>query len=184
MAKAEFYIITFSRVSVNALFPLITILLVVTGCGFQLNRNRIRLPENARSISIDKIVNNSYVPRLNVYLRDLLDGKFVQNSIVVTSAQSADLDLKFNIESMNVTRSDYSLVDNTQTYAYLFSIQGRLTVSHNLKQSTLINNLLVIGSYSLKTEAQDLTSTESDEGRYKAVVDLSDKITAKLTQNF
>ena len=184
MAKAEFYMITFSRVSVNALLPLIIILLVLTGCGFQLNRNRIRLPENAQSISIDKIVNRSYVPRLNVYLRDLLDEKFAQNSILVTSAQSADLDLAFNIESIVVNRSDYSLVNNTQSYEYLFNVQGRLTISNNLKQSALINNLLVIGTYSLKTESQDLTSTESDEGRYKAVVDLSNKITAKLTQNF
>ena len=184
MAKAEFYIITFGRTSVNALLPLLLILLIVSGCGFQLNRNRIRLPDNSRSVSIDKISNNSYVPRLNIFLRDLLDEKFAQNSILITSAQSADLDLAFIIDSIVVTRSDYSLVADTQSYEFLFNIQGKLTVSNQVKQSVVINNLLVNGSYSLKTETKDLTSAELEEGRFKAIIDLTDKIIAKLTQNF
>ena len=184
MAKAEFYILTFSRFFVNAHFPIILILLVISGCGFQLNRNRILLPDNARSISLNKIINNSYIPGSNIHLRDLLEEKFGQNSIVVTSVQSADLDLTFTIESIQMVRSDYSLTGGTQSYEFLFSVRGRLTVTNRIKQSVFINRQQITGSYSLKVETQDLTQSISEEGRYKAMVDLSNKIVSKLTQSF
>ena len=184
MARAEFYILTLNRFFVNAVLPLMLILSVASGCGFQLNRNKILLPDNARSISITKIKNNSYVPRLNIQLRDLLDEKLAQNSIMVTTGQSADLALSFTIDSIGSTRRDYSLTDETQSYEFLFSVRGKLTVKNNVKQSVFLNNLPITGSYSLIAETQDLTQSESEEGRYKAVTDLSNKIITKLTQNF
>ncbi|MCP4750565.1 MAG: hypothetical protein GY866_06710 [Proteobacteria bacterium] len=144
------------------------------------------MPENARSISIGKIENRSFVPRLDIFLRDLLSDRFAQNSIILNSPNVADLVLSFQINSTEFSRNDYSIDSDNgrQSFEFRFSVTGELTVLNVNRHSKYLNRLPTTGSYSLKTEDQDLTQAEIDQGRFKALEDLSRHIVSKLTLDF
>ncbi len=160
------------------------VIFLTVGCGFQLNRNRIQLPYNARSISIDKIDNKSFIPRLDLNLRDLLTEKFAENSITLTTSNAADLILSFQIDALTMTKDDYSKDDDSQTYEFTFSGKGKLTVLNNNNRMFFLNNEVVSTSYSIKTTKEDLSSLEIESGRYETLVNLSNLVVTKLTQNF
>ncbi len=184
MIKAQFIILALKNIPVNALLLTMSIVIfLLAGCGFQLNRNRVQLPDNARSLSIGKIENHCYVPRLNLHLRDLLTERFARNSVALASAQNADLVLSFQINTASFSQNEYSLSDS-QSWEFLFSVGGNLTVLNNSKQSKYLNQIPLVGTYSIKTEESDLTREKIEEGRYKALTNLSDIIVSRLTQNF
>lgn len=172
------------KIIVNPGWGILIFALFLAGCGFQLNRHRVQLPENARSISIDKIENSSYVPLLNIYLRDLLTERLVQNSVKLASSLAADLSLSFVINSTASSRNEYALTSDTQSFEFLFSVTGTLTISNNIKNTFFIKPQSLTGSYAIKSEKVDLNQTEIEEGRFKALMNLRDKIIAKFTQNF
>jgi outer membrane lipopolysaccharide assembly protein LptE/RlpB len=156
----------------------------VYGCGFQLNRNRLQLPDQAESLAVSQIANRSYVPRLDLQLRDLLIEKFNRDSVTITSATRADLVLSFTITSMSTSKSEYSLDDLVETYDFKFSARGTMTVYDNRNESYLINAKSLGGDYSIKTESTDLTAAEIEEGREEALDNLSDQITQNMNDDF
>lgn len=175
------------KIPVNPLLLMILFFsLGLSNCGFQLNRNQIQLPENAKSISIDQIENQSFIPRLDLELKDVLVDLFARNSVDITNLNTADLSLSFQIKATSITKSEYALdnASNTQSYQFDFLISGVLNVMNHSKQSKYIDNITINGSHSIKTQSQDLTQTEIEEGRYKTLTNLGKKITTKLTQNF
>ncbi len=157
----------------------------IQSCGFQLNRNRIHLPRNANSIHINQIENNSFIPQLNLQLRDLLTEKFSQNSITITTQNKADLAVSIQISSMTSVRNEYSLnSDGIQNYEFLFSVKGKMTVLDNITQSNYLNQTPISASYSIKKQDQDLTSAEIEESRYETLQNLTQIVVEKLTQSF
>ncbi len=158
--------------------------LMQTGCGFQLNRNRIQLIEQANSIAVSKISNKSYVPRLDLRLRDLLIERFNLDSVTIAPLAKADLVLTFTIDSMTRSKSDYSLDDSEKTYDFTFSVKGSLNVYDNRSESFLINGKSLGGSYSVKTTSTDLSASEIDEGREEALDGLSNTIAQNLNDSF
>lgn len=172
-------------------YPLLLLVIVefvygffVQSCGFQLNRNKIHLPRNANSIYIGQIENNSFIPQLNLQLRDLLTEKFAQSSIPVATQNTADLAVSIQINSMNSIRNEYSLSNDGQAYEFLFSVKGKMTVLDNINQSNYLNQILISASHSIKKQNQDLTSAEIEESRYKTLQNLTQIIIEKLTQSF
>ena len=159
-------------------------LLTFQACGFQLNRNRIQLPEQATSIAIAKIENRSYVPRLDIMLRGLLIDKFNANSIDMKPTGQADLVLTFVINSYNLTRDEYALDDTGQTYDFKFTVTGDLSIFDNRSRTYYLSGQKINSSHSIITEATDLTSIQTDEGREDLLDSLSSAITEKLTDNF
>lgn len=153
-------------------------------CGFQLNRNRLQLPNGATSIHLYKIANNSYIPRLDFDLKDKLIEKLIQNSIDIRLTEEADMILSFTLESLTTKKSEYSLDDSAQTYEYLFNVRGRLSVFDNRTQLFYLNNFSVGSSYSIKTEDTDLSSFDEEDGRSRVLDSLSDVIANKLTDSF
>ncbi len=105
----------------------------LAGCGFQLNRNQIQLVKNASSISVFEISNKSFTPGLEVELLSSLINGLEQRSISILPPQKADLTLFFQVTSVAVWKSKYSLdtESNTQTYEFKFEVGGRLTVMDN-----------------------------------------------------
>jgi len=179
--------IALKKVPVNPLLSLILFFsIMLNSCGFQLNRNQIQLPENAKSMSIDKIENRSFVPRLDLDLKEVLVDLFARNSVDLTNSNRADLSLSFEIIVTSTTKSEYALdsTNNQQSYQFDFIISGILNVMNLSKQSMYIENTTISGSYSIKTQSEDLTQTEIEEGRQKALADLGKKISTKLTQSF
>ncbi|MBU3914827.1 hypothetical protein KKA14_04770 [bacterium] len=149
-----------------------------------MNRNKIHLPRNANSIYIGQIENNSFIPQLNLQLRDLLTEKFAQSSIPVATQNTADLAVSIQINSMNSIRNEYSLSNDGQAYEFLFSVKGKMTVLDNINQSNYLNQILISASHSIKKQNQDLTSAEIEESRYKTLQNLTQIIIEKLTQSF
>ena len=157
----------------------------IQSCGFQLNRNKIHLPRNATSIHIGKIENNSFIPHLNLQLRDLLAEKFAQNSIIMTTQNRADLAVSIQINSMTRVRNEFSLnSDGIQSYEFLFSVKGKMTVLDNITQSSYLKRTPISASYSIKKQDQDLTSAEIEESRYKTLQNLTQIVVEKLTKDF
>ncbi len=165
-------------------FWVLLFILELSGCGFQLNRNRLQLPNGATSIYFYQIVNRSYIPRLDLDLKDKLIGKFTQNSIDVRLTDEADMILSFTLESLTTTKSEYSLDDSEQTYEYAFKVQGRLSVFDNRTQSYYLNNVSVGSSYSITTEDTDLSSIDEEDGRSQVLDKLGNVIAKKLTDSF
>lgn len=163
---------------------LLSILLFIQGCGFQLNRNKIQLPDLADSIAIAKIENKSYVPRLDIKLKSYLIDRFNANSITVSGVGEADLALSFSIQSMSLSRDEYSLDDSGQNYEFKFVISGVLNVFDNRTNTFFKKDQAMTKSYSVITAESDLTTTEIEEGREKLLKDLSVSIAAELTDTF
>lgn len=149
-----------------------------------MNRNRITLPNNARSISLQNIDNKSYTPGLDVLLRELLIDRFSRNAVNIQAAQTADLSLQFQLDSARYDRQDYAVDNSVTTYQFTFSVSGRLTVVNNTTNSELFTHQTITGTYVLRTESTDLSQTEIIDGREEALENLSDNIVAALTQDF
>lgn len=171
--------------AVKPVLPVMIIAAVfLTGCGFQLNRNRVTLPDNARSISLQNIENKSYTAGLDLLLKEQLIDRFSRNAVNIKAVQTADLSLQFQITNSRYSRSDYALDSSVKTYVFVFTISGRLSVVNNIKNSTLFKNQSLSGTYSLKTESTDLTQTEISDGRLEALGNLAEKIVTKISQDF
>lgn len=164
--------------------PLFFLIILAYGCGFQLNRNRIQLPDQATSLAISKIINHSYVPQLDLKLRELLFERFNRDSVKLSSAAGADLVLTISINSLSMSKSEYSLDDSVKTYDYNFSAKGTMSVYDNRNETYLISNKSLSGSYSIKTEATDLSASEIDEGREEALNSLGNQIAQNLNDDF
>lgn len=183
--KAQLLIVSRYFRAVN---PVLTILVVLaflyTGCGFKLNRNRITLPADARSISLQQIDNKSFTPGLDILLKEQLLDRFSRNAIKLLPPKNADLLLRFQITTTQHFRHDYALDNATKSYEFVFSVSGRLTVIDNRDQTNLFQRIQISGNYSFKTENPDLSQTEISDGRIKVLETLADKIVNKLSQNF
>jgi outer membrane lipopolysaccharide assembly protein LptE/RlpB len=169
----------------------IRLLLLITAfylssCGFQLNRNQFQLAANAESIALDRIDNLTYTPQLNLYLRQMLTDRFSQYGIPVKTLQTADLSLAFKITAADYVRQEYTYgEDGLDSYDFVFTVSGRMTVYNRNTQARLFDPPpLIEGRYSIKTVSQDLTQAEIEEGRRQALANLSDGMLAKLTQRF
>lgn len=170
---------------VNPILILLMVLVILlSNCGFRLNRNQITLPENARSLSLQNIKNRSFTPRLDVLLKDILIDQFSRNAINIQSAQLADLSLTIQINSAKYVRRDYALDVTSSSYVFKFTIAAKLTVTLNSNNKQLIKNQSLNGTHSIKTESTDLSPTEIAEGQVNALENLGKKIVTKLTQNF
>lgn len=173
-----------------SLFNLKSILLItclcigIQSCGFQLNRNRMQLPDGADSIAIERIENRSYIPRLDIRLKSQLIERFNASSIPIRLSNQADLVLTFVIKSFQRQRENYALDDTEQTYEYKFTATGELTVFDNRSNRFYLQSSPLNQSYSYITSATDLTSSEIDEGREELLDALSQAIAAKLTDRF
>lgn len=187
-----------------------TFSLFFSGCGFQLNRNRVRLINGAASVSIFQIENGSYTSGLEIDLKNELIGELKQRSVALSGPRRADLVLSCEILSLKIDKSKYSLDTETdvQTYRFRFDIEGRLTVLDNrYREETpseagskaagrksgqvsasgryrAIDGVPVAGSYLLKTANEDPSRNELKEGREKAVTDLKDNIVKRISQVF
>ena len=157
---------------------------LIAGCGFQLNRNRIQLPNGAQSVYLYNFSNNSYTPRLEFDLKNKLIGKFALNSITIQPDNNADLVLSFVIDALSMTKSTYSLDDSDQTYDFAFKSVGKLTVYDNRTQTYYLKDTQLTGSYSIKTTDSDLSTIDEEEGRSKALDSLASAISEKLTDSF
>ncbi len=157
---------------------------VISGCGFQLNRNKLQLPNQAQSISIAKIENKSFVPRLDIRLKALLIEKLSTNLIALKSVSQSDLVLNFVLSTFSSSQSEYSLDETGQTYEFQFNASGELTVFDNRTDKFILNRELIKSSYSVITQAADLSSTEVEEAREEVLNSLSQVIAEKLTDNF
>jgi outer membrane lipopolysaccharide assembly protein LptE/RlpB len=156
----------------------------VQSCGFQLNRNKIQLPNQARTISISKIDNRSFVARLDFKLKGLLVEKFNANSISVKSANQADLDLSFRINSFSMKRAEYALDETGQTYEFQFVVSGNLTIIDNRSNTVYLSDFALGSSHSVITKDLDLTTIEAEDGKEQVLNNLSQLIASKLTDNF
>jgi len=183
--KAQLLILSRYFRPVNpVLIGLVVSVFFLSHCGFRLNRNQITLPENARSIALQHIENKSFTPRLDLQLKEILTERFSRNAVKIQSVQIADLSLSFRIDAAGVTRSDYALDKTTQSYEFLFTVAGSLTVVSTNNKKDLIKNQTLTGIYSFKTASTDLTQTEISDGRLQALQNLGDQIIEKLTRNF
>lgn len=163
---------------------LIISVILLSGCGFRLNRNQIVLPDNARSIALQPIENRSYTPGLDILLREMLLDRFSRSGVEIQPAQTADLSLRFQIDTARYVRRDYALSSGAKTYEFLFSVSGKLTVTRKSGSTPHFNGEPITGSYSVKTESTDLTSTEITDARYEALENVADQIAGKLSQRF
>jgi len=163
---------------------LLGLVLFLCGCGFTLNRNRITLPENATSISLQRIENSSFTPGLDFQLKELLIDRFATRGVRIQTNQTADLSLSFQINSATYSRRDYSLDSGSSSYEFIFTVTGKLTVINNASQTTLFSNQGLSGRYSLKSEATDLSQSEITDGRQDALENLSDQILKRVAQDF
>ena len=195
--------------SVKPLLLIFSVLMpLLQGCGFQLNRNQARLVDNAGSIAISEISNQSFQPGINHVLKQELLGILAQNAISIQSPQSADLVLEFKVVSDQTVKSNYALdtENNVQSYQFVFTLNGKLTVTDNRKtahtkkaaaetaqnfptqqpshQRTLIDHRVLSGSFAIYTTAEDLSQAEIENGRQEAIQDLAKKIFAALLFNF
>ena len=158
--------------------------LLLSNCGFRLNRNQITLPENAQSISLQNIENRSFTPRLDILLKDILIDRFSRNGVEIKSTQLADLSLTIQINSANYIRYVYALDNTTSSYEFIFTITAKLDITLNSNKTLLIRNQLLSGTHSIKTQSTDLSQTDIADGRENALENLGDQIIAKLSQNF
>ena len=163
---------------------LIVLVILLSGCGFKLNRNQITLPDGARSISLQSIVNKSYTPGLDILLKELLIDGLSRNAVAIRSPQTADLSLLFQIDKAQYSRRDYALDNTTKSYEFVFTVSGKLTLVSNSKNTTIKSNLRLSGTYSLKTDATSLTQSEIVDGRLESVEDLSEQVLNSLKQSF
>lgn len=161
----------------------LTLLIFLANCSFQINRNRISLPEGAQSISLSQISNQSFTPGLDIILKEILNREFSRNSIPVKSKQKADLQLGFQItqSQLNIEK----IILNSQTsYHHQFIISGKFFLIDGKKgiQTKVATSLT--GSFLLESAGDKATEREVAESRLKALINLGKKITEKLTQNF
>ena len=165
-------------------FLLISLLLIVTSCGFQLNRNKLQLLNQAQSISISEIVNKSFVPRLDINLKALLIETFNSNLVSIKPINQADLVLNLVINTYELKQSEYSLDETGQTYEFQFSLNGELSVFDNRTERYILRQEALKGSYSVTTQSADLSSSEVEEAREDLLEALSETIASKLGDDF
>ncbi len=163
---------------------LIVLVIFLPSCGFKLNRNQITLPDNAQSISLQSIENKSYTPGLDIRLKELLIDGLSRNAVKIQPSQTADLSLLFQIDSAQYSRSDYALDNTTQSYEFIFTITGKLTLISNSKKTHIISGQRLTGQYSLKTDATSLSQSEIADSRLETLESLSEQILNKMSQDF
>ena len=128
--------------------------LFVGGCGFQLNRQQVNLPAQARSIAVIQVQNDSFTPRLSLIFKELLAEKFASKGIVVREPEIADLALHFLIQGTNLTRSESTLVSKQNqvvvNYEFAFGVNGKLKIVDQRDQSLILRMFLCEGAICLR----------------------------------
>ncbi|OGG95225.1 MAG: hypothetical protein A2508_07880 [Candidatus Lambdaproteobacteria bacterium RIFOXYD12_FULL_49_8] len=166
----------------QAVFMLFLVVLG-TGCGFELNRNQVSLPGGAVSLGLNPISNQTYIAGLDLDLGNELGLLLARNHIPLESPKSADLVLQIEINASSHSRQDLSIYNN-QTYKFVFVHQAKVTLSDNRKSQIWINQAPVEGHFDLETSHTELSDEETRRGRTKATESLADAIATKLSQNF
>ena len=161
---------------------LFLLLFSASACGFQLNQNQLSLPNNANSLSL-KVTNSTYIPSLDLELQRELSRHFSANNIKLSPASRADLSLNINLIGSSSLRQDFS-VYNSQTFRFQFSHQISLSLQDNRTKKWIFQGTRLSGSYPLDTTATELNTEELRIGQQRAMLDLAQKISEKLTQNF
>ncbi|MCP4295172.1 MAG: hypothetical protein GY786_06160 [Proteobacteria bacterium] len=160
------------------------ILIFLNGCGFQLNRNQIKLPDNAESLQISRVQNKSFRPGLDLKLEQYLSSQLATKGIMQTASSLADLTLDFTVINTSSSKVEHSLQSGSQTYLFSFRISGTLNLKDNRENSFIHKNLKFQSSYSVETSSTDLTEVEIDSGYQKSLEDLGSKVIKQLTQIF
>ncbi|MDT8445552.1 MAG: LPS assembly lipoprotein LptE [bacterium] len=158
-------------------------LILLGGCGFQLNRNQVGLPAGARHISLAEVSNQTFIPRLDIDLKQRLAGLFSRASVPVKSVQAADL--AFKVVIVNSTQSREDLAEfNGQTYRFVVIHTALLSVTDNRTGKMLFDKAPVDGRFDFETQSTQLTTDQTLEARRKALDQLAQGLANKLTQNF
>ena len=182
---------------VNAL---VVSFLFISSCGFQLDRNKAELVDDAQSVSVIKVENKSFIPSLDVSLKSNLLEKLSLKSIPIKSGARGDLLIEVSINNITSSRSNYSLVDSVQTYSHNFSAVGSVTISQNSKWNALSQKTQNISkkskkssypkttslsaSFSVKSTDEDLSQTDIDTYRVDVIKSLCSSIVTQLSNTF
>lgn len=158
-------------------------LVVVGGCGFELNRNQLGLPAGARSLALLEVDNQTFVSGLGLQVQQELSGLFTRAGVPLKQPKRADLALKVEITSSQRHREDLSEFDVT-SYRFVFIHSAKITLIDNRTEQTLFDGAPLDGRFDLETNATELSNTEIREGQRFALEQLAEKIAQKLTQNF
>lgn len=172
----------------------------ISSCGFQLNRNQVRLMDQARSISITQVENKTFIPKLDIQLKSALLETLSKRSIPIQGGENGDLLVGVAIDHFEPSRIKYSLVDGVQTYSHTFSLQGDMEVHRSPKWKQFRQTLQestgkkkgkrypkkerVTLKYVVQSTAEDLTQNDVDTYRARAITLFADKVTLALTNSF
>jgi len=157
-------------------------LMWISGCGFQLNRNQVSLPNNAQSMALS-ISNSTYTAGLNLELSRELSRVLSANNIKVSPGSTADLLLHIDLTGSNYTREDLS-IQNNQSYRFHFSQNAVLHLKDQRDNKWIYQSIPLIGSYDFQTTATELGTEDLRDSGTKALSDLAQKISTQLSQNF
>ncbi len=165
-----------------------------SNCGFQLNRNRIELKNGASSLHIQKVVNRSFSPTLDIKLKKEL--KILLNSKEIPLISRNQADLVINIEILNyiITKTKYAIDPDTniQSYQFKFQLTGEMQLIDNkginqnilLTNEQLFENKKIKANINLISQNQDLDEEEKQSGKKDVIVKLASVILKKLTNDF
>jgi len=170
---------------VNPLLALfyLSLALIISSCGFQLNRNQVSLPNGAQALTILSIENKSFTPNLDILLSDRLSEFFNRANIPLQSPSRADLALKVIVTQADVQRNEITL-DTEILYEYQSYLQVKIWVRDLRNNKELTSGNVVAGKYIRETTETSLTDFDLQEDLELALDNLTQNIGKKLTQNF
>ena len=169
-------------------------ILILSNCGFQLNRNRAVLINGAESLYIQKVTNRTYSPALDVKIKRELEILLSTQKIELTSKKQADLVINIELLNLTITKSKYALDPNTnvQSYEYKFQLTGSMNLIDNkginqiqiIPKASVFKNTSLKATYDLISLNQDLSTIETQTGNEDVVINFAKKILNELTDAF
>lgn len=176
---------------VSAYFYSLISLLILSGCGFQLNTNEPQLILNAKSISFKEVQNQTFSPGIEHKVKQKLNALFQANgNIRLASPRYSDLNLSINIQNVNQSVSDYS-VQTVNYYKHFFTIKAQIKVedSRTQKRQTQTENkkalsFSISGSKEVQSTDKTLSSFAINKATQEAAENLVQQIYNRLTSNF
>jgi outer membrane lipopolysaccharide assembly protein LptE/RlpB len=166
---------------------LISLLLLLSSCGYRFSSVGGIVPEDAKTIAIPAFINGTAEPYVDVEVTKAVVNEFLTDGrLKVVSAESADLVLKGTVIKFEMTPTAYTINNYVQTYAVSLAVNVAVEEVKTHKRIWQESGISAVFNVSYNVSIGDITATKiAKEAALKSASrDVASTLRSRLLEGF
>jgi outer membrane lipopolysaccharide assembly protein LptE/RlpB len=171
----------------SIVFLLLSLLLLLSSCGYRFSSVGGIVPEDAKTIAIPAFINGTAEPYVDVEVTKAVVNEFLTDGrLQVVSAESADLVLRGTVTKFEMTPSTYSANNYVQSYIVSLGVNVAVEEAKTHKRIWQESDISAVFNTSYSVSIGDITATKiAKEAALKnASRDVASTLRSRLLEGF